>query len=109
MPNALCHAELASQVPTVVGGAYLYAYTGFYELTAFFVFAQLMLDYRIGAVSVARSLAGYMVSLLEPILSLRDNIPAWVGHGEDISRVLSINMLVLLTVGLCWGVGESLL
>ncbi|KAL3516874.1 hypothetical protein ACH5RR_023776 [Cinchona calisaya] len=110
--NALCYAELASRFPAVVGGAYLYTYTAFNELTAFLVFAQLMLDYHIGAASIARSLAGYIVSLIELIPSLRDNIPAWVGHGEDISGVLSINvlapvLLVLLTIVLCWGVGES--
>ncbi|XP_071931456.1 cationic amino acid transporter 9, chloroplastic isoform X3 [Coffea arabica] len=110
--NALCYAELASRFPAVVGGAYLYTYTAFNELTAFLVFGQLMLDYHIGAASIARSLAGYVVSLLELIPSLRDNIPAWVGHGQDISGVLSINvlapiLLVLLTIVLCWGVGES--
>mgnify|MGYP004712597759 CR=1 FL=1 len=110
--NALCYAELASRFPAVVGGAYLYTYTAFNELTAFLVFGQLMLDDHIGAASIARSLAGYVVSLLELIPSLRDNIPAWVGHGQDISGVLSINvlapiLLVLLTIVLCWGVGES--
>lgn len=110
--NALSYAELASRFPAVVGGAYLYAYTAFNELTAFLVFGQLMLDYHIGAASIARSLASYVVSLLELIPFLRDNIPAWVGHGQDISGVLSINvlapiLLVLLTIVLCWGVGES--
>ncbi|KAI5647481.1 hypothetical protein M9H77_33486 [Catharanthus roseus] len=110
--NALCYAELASRFPAVVGGAYLYAYSAFNELTAFLVFAQLMLDYHIGAASIARSLAGYVVSVLELIPALKDNIPHWVGHGEDISGVLSINalapiLLILLTVVLCRGVGES--
>ncbi|KAL0309110.1 UNVERIFIED_CONTAM: Cationic amino acid transporter 9, chloroplastic [Sesamum radiatum] len=110
--NALCYAELASRFPAVVGGAYMYTYSAFNELTAFLVFAQLMLDYHIGAASIARSLASYVVSVLELIPFLKDNIPSWVGHGEEVLGALSINilapiLLVLLTVVLCWGVGES--
>ncbi|KAL6323047.1 hypothetical protein AAG906_024617 [Vitis piasezkii] len=95
--NALCYAELASRFPAVVGGAYLYTYTAFNELTAFLVFAQLMLDYHIGAASIAQ-----------------ENIPSWIGHGgeEFLGGALSINilapiLLVLLTIILCRGVGES--
>ncbi|KAK7295312.1 hypothetical protein RJT34_18218 [Clitoria ternatea] len=110
--NALCYAELASRFPAVVGGAYLYAYTAFNELTAFLVFGQLMLDYHIGAASIARSLASYIVNILELFPVLKDNIPKWIGHGENIGSVLSINLLapillVLLTLILCQGVRES--
>jgi len=111
--NALCYAELASRFPAVVGGAYLYAYSAFNELTAFLVFAQLMLDYHIGAASIARSLASYVVALLELSPSLKGHIPSWIGHGGDhFLGVFSINalapiLLVFLTVVLCWGVGES--
>ncbi|XP_057435935.1 cationic amino acid transporter 9, chloroplastic-like isoform X2 [Lotus japonicus] len=110
--NALCYAELASRFPAVVGGAYLYAYTAFNELTAFLVFAQLMLDYHIGAASIARSLANYLVTILELFPIFKDNIPKWIGHGQDIGGVLSINvlapiLLLLLTFVLCRGVQES--
>lgn len=111
--NALCYAELASRFPAVVGGAYLYTYSAFNELTAFLVFAQLMLDYHIGAASIARSLASYVVALLELSPSLNGHIPSWIGHGGDhFLGVFSINalapiLLVVLTVVLCWGVGES--
>ncbi|MED6187989.1 Cationic amino acid transporter 9, chloroplastic [Stylosanthes scabra] len=110
--NALCYAELASRFPAVVGGAYLYTYTAFNEITAFLVFAQLMLDYHIGAASIARSLASYVVSILELFPVLKDNIPDWIGHGHNIGEVMSINvlapiLLILLTVILCWGVEES--
>ncbi|KAJ7962005.1 putative Cationic amino acid transporter [Quillaja saponaria] len=112
--NALCFAELASCFPAIVGGAYLYAYTAFNELTAFLVFAQLMLDYHIGAASIARSLASYIVTVLELFPIFKDNIPSWIGHGgqEFLGGALSINilapiLLILLTLVLCWGVGES--
>ncbi|ESW11617.1 hypothetical protein PHAVU_008G045400 [Phaseolus vulgaris] len=110
--NALCYAELASRFPAVVGGAYLYTYTAFNELTAFLVFSQLMLDYHIGAASIARSLANYLINILELFPVFKDNIPKWIGHGESIGDVLSINilaptLLMLITFVLCQGVRES--
>ncbi|KAE8038592.1 hypothetical protein FH972_011086 [Carpinus fangiana] len=110
--NALCYAELASRFPAVVGGAYLYTYTTFNELTAFLVFSQLMLDYHIGAASIARSLASYVVTTLELFPFFKD-IPNWIGNGEEfLGGAFSINvlapiLLTLLTIVLCWGVGES--
>lgn len=91
----------------------MYTYTAFNELTAFLVFAQMMLDYHIGAASISRSLASYVVTILELIPFLKDNIPSWVGHGsEEILGSISLNLLapillVLLTLVLCKGVGES--
>ncbi|KAJ4825901.1 Cationic amino acid transporter 9, chloroplastic [Turnera subulata] len=112
--NALCYAELASRFPAVVGGAYLYAYSAFNEITAFLVFGQLMLDYHIGAASIARSLASYVVNILELFPAFKHHIPPWLGHGgqDFFGGTLSINvlaplLLALLTLLLCWGVRES--
>ncbi|KAL6495355.1 Cationic amino acid transporter 9, chloroplastic [Orobanche gracilis] len=110
--NALCYAELASRFPAVVGGAYLYTYSAFNELTAFLVFTQMILDYHIGAASIARSLAGYLINVLELIPALSGIFPSWVGHGEQVLGALSINILapiilMVLTLVLCRGVGES--
>ncbi|KAL7608100.1 hypothetical protein Lser_V15G14146 [Lactuca serriola] len=111
--NALCYAELASRFPAVVGGAYLYTYTAFNELTAFLVFTQMMLDYHIGAASIARSLASYIINILELVPFFKNNIPNWIGHGgKEIFGFISINLLapvllVVLTLILCCGVGES--
>lgn len=113
MLNALCYAELSSRFPAVVGGAYLYSYTAFNELTAFLVFVQLMLDYHIGAASIARSLANYVVSFLELFPFLKAYMPSWIGHGEEFfGGVMSINilapiLLIILTAILCRGVRES--
>ncbi|KAG8060031.1 hypothetical protein GUJ93_ZPchr0002g24044 [Zizania palustris] len=111
--NALCYAELASRFPAVVGGAYLYTYAAFNELTAFLVFTQLMLDYHIGAASIARSLASYFVQFLELIPFLKGNIPTCIGHGEEFfGGVVSVNilapiLLIIITAILCYGVKES--
>lgn len=72
-----------------------------------------MLDYHIGAASIARSLASYVVAVLELFPFFKDNIPSWIGHGgEEFLGVLSINvlapiLLILLTIVLSLGVGES--
>lgn len=112
--NALCYAELSSRFPALVGGAYLYAYSAFNELTAFLVFGQLMLDYHIGAASIARSLAGYLVTALELFPIIKDHLPKWLGSGgiELFGGFLSINvlapiLLMVLTLVLCQGVRES--
>nr|CAB3450564.1 unnamed protein product [Digitaria exilis] len=111
--NALCYAELASRFPAVVGGAYLYTYAAFNEITAFLVFTQLMVDYHISAASIARSLASYFIQLLELLPFLKGHIPNWIGHGEEFfGGVVSINilapvLLILLTAILCYGVNES--
>jgi len=111
--NALCYAELASRFPAVVGGAYLYTYAAFNEITAFLVFTQLMVDYHIGAASIARSLASYFIQFLELIPFLKGQIPSWIGHGEEFfGGVISINilapiLLIILTAILCRGVKES--
>ncbi|KAL3683177.1 hypothetical protein R1sor_001199 [Riccia sorocarpa] len=111
--NALCYAELSSRFPAVVGGAYLYTYFTFNELTAFLVFVHLMLDYHIGAASIIRSLASYIVTLLKLIPAF-SFIPTFFGPGghELLGGWLSINflapiLLILLTFVLCQGVRES--
>ncbi|XP_048140769.1 cationic amino acid transporter 9, chloroplastic-like [Rhodamnia argentea] len=112
--NGLCYAELASRLPAVSGGAYSYTYTASNELTAFLVFAQLMLDYNIGEASIARGLANYLVTLLELFPFFKDNIPSWIGRGGQkfLGENMSINLLapiilLVLTVILCLGVKES--
>ncbi|MQL74250.1 hypothetical protein Taro_006592 [Colocasia esculenta] len=112
--NALCYAELSSYFPAVVGGAYLYTYAAFNELTAFLVFTQLMLDYHIGAASIARSLASYTVAILELFPFFKGHLPSWIGQGgkEFLGGAVSINLLApillfILTIILCRGVGVS--
>lgn len=111
--NALCYAELSSRFPAVVGGAYMYTYAAFNELTAFLVFTQLMLDYHIGAASIARSLSSYVISFLEIFPFLKGHFPSWIGGGKELfGGIISINILapiflILLTMILCCGVKES--
>ena len=60
----LCYAEMASTVP-VAGSAYTYAYATLGELVAWIIGWDLILEYALGATTVAIGWSGYVVSLLK--------------------------------------------
>ena len=111
MLNALFYAELSSHFPALVRGAYLYAYSSFNEITSFLVFGQLMVEYHIGATSIARSLTGYLVTVLELFPFIKEHLPQWLRPGGMtlFGGFLSVNVLdpiflIVLTLVLCQGV-----
>ncbi len=57
----LCYAEMSSAVP-VSGSAYTYAYATLGELTAWIIGWDLILEYAVGATTVAIGWSGYVVS-----------------------------------------------
>src|SRR5438045_4004045 len=63
---ALCYAEFASMAP-VAGSAYTYAYTTMGELFAWIIGWDLVLEYAVGAATVANGWSGYFQSLLPKI------------------------------------------
>src|SRR5271163_4992085 len=60
---ALCYAEFASMAP-VAGRAYTYAYTTMGELFAWIIGWDLVLEYAVGAATVANGWSGYFQSVL---------------------------------------------
>ena len=56
--SALCYAEFASMVP-VAGSAYTYAYATLGELLAWIIGWDLVLEYGVGAATVANGWSGY--------------------------------------------------
>src|SRR5438045_5095117 len=60
---ALCYAEFASMAP-VAGSAYTYAYTTLGELFAWMIGWDLILEYAVGAATVANGWSGYSQSVL---------------------------------------------
>src|SRR4051794_28885917 len=60
---ALCYAEFASMAP-VAGSAYPYAYTTMGELFAWIIGWDLVLEYAVGAATVANGWSGYFQSVL---------------------------------------------
>jgi APA family basic amino acid/polyamine antiporter len=62
----LCYAEMASTVP-ISGSAYTYAYATMGELVAWIIGWDLILEYALGATTVAIGWSGYVVSFLKNI------------------------------------------
>lgn len=62
--NGMCFAELASRLP-ISGSAYLYAYCLLGELAALVLVANQLVDYHLGAATLARSLVAYVAQGLE--------------------------------------------
>jgi APA family basic amino acid/polyamine antiporter len=62
----LCYAEMASSVP-IAGSAYTYAYATMGELIAWIIGWDLILEYALGATTVAIGWSGYVVSFFKDI------------------------------------------
>ena len=60
----LCYAEMASTVP-IAGSAYTYAYATMGEFVAWIIGWDLILEYSLGATTVAIGWSGYVVSFLK--------------------------------------------
>src|SRR5579864_2787011 len=63
---ALCYSEFASLVP-MAGSAYTYGYATLGELIAWIIGWDLILEYALGAVTVAIGWSGYVVSFLRDV------------------------------------------
>lgn len=72
---ALCYAEFSSILP-VSGSAYAYSYGTVGEFFAWFIGWNLILEYMMGATTVAVSWSKYFVKLLHQLGI--DGIPAWL-------------------------------
>ena len=59
----LCYAEMASTVP-IAGSAYTYAYATMGEFIAWLIGWDLILEYMVGATTVAIGWSGYVTSML---------------------------------------------
>ena len=79
----LCYAEMASTVP-IAGSAYTYAYATMGEFIAWLIGWDLILEYMVGATTVAIGWSGYVTSCLH---DYGINIPAQfthvAGHATD--------------------------
>ena len=102
---ALCYSELASMVP-VAGSAYTYAYATLGELLAWIIGWDLVLEYAVGAATVASGWSGYFQSTLATFgitLPQAINGPV-VNYDPALGKLVAtgsvINLPAVLIVGL---------
>ena len=114
---ALCYAEFASMAP-VAGSAYTYAYATLGELFAWIIGWDLVLEYAVGAATVANGWSGYFQSVLA---KFSIHFPAALGgppivyeaatghfiRTAGIVNLPAILIIALMTVVLVKGISES--
>ncbi|CAB3786388.1 amino acid permease [Pararobbsia alpina] len=112
----LCYAEMASTVP-VSGSAYTYAYATMGEFIAWLIGWDLILEYCLGATSVAIGWSGYVVSFLHGFgievpnaLSTApfafDTVSRWTQTGA-ILNIPAMLIVAVITILLVIGIRES--
>jgi len=111
----LCYAEFASMIP-IAGSAYTYSYTTMGELVAWIIGWDLVLEYAVGAATVAISWSQYFNKVLEYV---HMHVPyQWchspfeVGMAADagvrgIINLPAVGILLLLSALLIKGTRES--
>src|ERR1700736_5595931 len=74
---ALCYAELASMIP-VSGSAYTYSYATLGEIIAWIIGWDLILEYAVGNMAVAKGWSDYFVKLLYSLSHGAIKLPLWL-------------------------------
>lgn len=102
----LCYAEFASMIP-VAGSAYTYSYATMGELIAWVIGWDLVLEYAVGAATVAISWSRYLIKFLE---DFNIHIPASLANGPWDGGVINapaVFIVVLVSLLLIKGSRES--
>ena len=113
---ALCYSEFASSVP-VSGSAYTYAYATLGEFVAWIIGWDLILEYALGAATVAVGWSGNFVTLLNQLglafpaaLSAAPGTQVAVAGGDPVTAVFNLPAVLItaaVTILLVFGVSES--
>lgn len=100
----LCYAEMASAVP-VAGSAYTYTYATMGELIAWIIGWDLVLEYALGAVTVAIGWSGYFVSLLHDFgisfpcaLSAARGTVVACHDGTQVTAVFNLPAVIIIAI-----------
>jgi APA family basic amino acid/polyamine antiporter len=112
----LCYSEFASSVP-VAGSAYIYSYATLGEFMAWVIGWDLILEYALGAATVAVGWSGNLVTLLSQLgvsfpaaLSAAPGTAVPLPGGGEVTAVFNLPAVlitVLVTALLVVGVSES--
>ena len=113
---ALCYSEFASLVP-MAGSAYTYGYATLGELIAWIIGWDLILEYALGAVTVAIGWSGYVVSFLHDVginvpcaLSAARGTVVTCADGAQVTAIFNLPAVIiiaLVTTLLVIGIKES--
>jgi APA family basic amino acid/polyamine antiporter len=104
--TGLCYSELAGMIPSA-GSAYAYAYAALGEFVAWIIGWDLLLEYAVGAGTVASSWSGYVQSLLQGWgVGLPHALAAAPAAG-GIANLPAAAIVVAVSLVLIAGVSES--
>jgi APA family basic amino acid/polyamine antiporter len=112
----LCYSELAAMLP-VCGSSYTYTYATLGEIFAWIIGWDLILEYAMGAATVAVGWSGYIVSLLHnvginvpPTLAAAPGTVIKLADGSSVTGLVNLPAIVIiaiLTTMLVMGTKES--
>lgn len=112
----LCYAEFASMIP-VAGSAYTYSYATLGEFIAWIIGWDLVLEYALGAATVAISWSRYLARFLEyydihipPYLAMTSYDTATLADGTTVSGMVNlpaIIIVIIISMILIKGIQES--
>ena len=101
---ALCYSEFASLVP-MAGSAYTYGYATLGELIAWIIGWDLVLEYALGAVTVAIGWSGYVVSFLKDVginvpcaLSAARGVSVACADGTTTTAVFNLPAVIIIAI-----------
>jgi APA family basic amino acid/polyamine antiporter len=96
---ALCYAEFASTVP-VAGSAYTFSYASLGEFVAWLIGWDLILEFTLGAATVAKGWSGYFVSVLELLgITLPPGLyAATAGFSHDFVALIVVALVTTILV-----------
>ncbi len=100
---ALCYAEFASTVP-VAGSAYTFSYASMGEFIAWLIGWDLILEFTLGAATVAKGWSGYVAEVFSIVgLTLPSSFIASSGDGfshDYLALVVILAVTVILVLGI---------
>ena len=105
----LCYSEFATMIP-VAGSAYTYAYASFGELWAWIIGWDLILEYSVGAATVA---IGWSQTLTALLAGMGLGIPValtespWQGMGGGLLNLPAVAVVIAVSLVLMRGIRES--
>ena len=112
----LCYSEFASTVP-IAGSAYTYGYATLGEFVAWIIGWDLILEYALGAATVAVGWSGYLISILHDLgiqfpaaLSAAPGTIVHLADGSTVTAVFNLPAVlvtVAVTILLVIGIQES--